>query len=53
MLGGFVAQTAEYQLRLVAECKEENTVITIVVLTNTSVREIREPAVLERTTPAV
>ncbi len=38
---------------LVAECKEENTVIAIVVLTNTSVKEILEPAVLERTTPAV
>ena len=52
MLGGFIAHTAEYH-GLVVGCKKENTVITIVVLTNTSVKEIREPAVLERTTPAV
>ena len=52
MLGGFIAHTAEYH-ELVVGCKKENTVITIVVLTNTSVKEIREPAVLERTTPAV
>ena len=52
MLGGFIAHTAEYH-ELVVGCKKENTVITIVVLTNTSVKEIREPAVLEWTTPAV
>ena len=51
-MGGFIAHTAEYH-ELVVGCKKENTVITIVVLTNTSVKEIREPAVLERTTPAV
>ena len=39
--------------QLVAECKKENnTVITAWMLTNTS-KEIQEPAVLERTTPAV
>ena len=53
MLGGFIAHTAEYH-ELVVGCKKENTVITIVVLTNTSKKEeIQEPAVLERTTPAV
>ena len=49
----FLAPTVEYQLRLVAKSKKENyTVITICVLINTS-EEIQEPAVLERTTPAV
>ena len=39
-------------VQLVAECKKENIVITVWVLINTS-KEIQEPAVLERTTPAV
>ena len=33
--------------------KKDYIVITVCVLTNTSVEDIQEPAVLERTTPAV
>jgi len=33
--------------------KKDYTVIAVWVLTNTSVEDIQEPAVLERTTPAV
>ncbi len=45
----FLALTVEYQLGLVAlSKKEDNTVITVWVLTNTSKKEeIREPAVLD------
>ena len=39
---------------LVAESKKKDyIVIAVWVLTNTSVEDIQEPAVLERTTPAV
>jgi len=46
---GFLALTVECQLRLVALSKQEdNTVITVCVLTNTSKKEeILEPAVLD------
>ena len=49
MLGKFLALTVECQLRLVAlSKKEDNTVITVCVLTNTSKKEeILEPAVLD------
>ena len=49
----FLALTVECQLRLVAKSKKKNTVVTICVVVIITSKEIQEPTVLERTSPAV
>ena len=50
----FLALVVEYQFSAGSlRQKKDYIVIAVWVLTNTSVEDIQEPAVLERTTPAV